>query len=84
MNVNLKKIKEKYYPNGQLKYKVSYIRINPGINQKGPFNFRTEEKWYENGQIKSSKSYRGRKLESEEYWDKNGNEKLKKYEHKLH
>jgi len=78
MNNHLKETKKKYYPNGQLRSKISVSRFNPGVNYKGPLSIKSETKWYENGQKKSYKHYVDGKIDNEEYWDKNGKKKPKK------
>ena len=49
MNSYLKEIKDKYYPNGQLKYNYSELRMEGPVLSLSTL----KETWYENGQLKS-------------------------------
>lgn len=76
----LKKLKKKYYPNGQLKYKIKVpIRFHHRTGSKTKPIPTTKTTWYQNGQLKSETHYFPEYsgddiIVSSKSWDENGKE----------
>ena len=71
IDVKIQNLKEKYYPNGQIRQTEDGMRITGSSGSSSSWNLKTT-KYYENGNIKSKTEEENGKTLFYKEWDKDG------------